>query len=298
MKTAITCLKPSSGGLHLGHYIGNIMPLIHHQYDDELECIFMFADLQVYNLESKEDIHNNIYLMMRQLLSLGVNPNKVKFLLESDIKKNHMEDLVFLSNYVTTSRIMRLPVFKFSKMPIKMSKFMFPIFQVLDFYITKASIAFSNSDNNALIEFTNEVFRKINNEYKLDLSRVELVHGKVDNLVGFDGYKMSKDNNNCIFFNDDETSIERKVNKMYTDPKRIKYNIPGDIGNNIVFKYLKAFLDDHEYLYFKEEYEKGNIGDVYLKKILTDILCNLIIPVKNGFSIYSDKEISKLLGGY
>ncbi len=172
MKTAITCLKPSSGGLHLGHYIGNIKPLINHQNDNNLECIFMFADLQVFNSESSDNIHQNIYLMMKQILSLGVNPNKVKFFLESDLKKDHMEDFVFLSNFVTTSRVMRLPVFKYDKQSIKMSKFMFPIFQVLDFYITKASIAFSNSDNKALIEFTNEIFRKINNQSNLNLPKI------------------------------------------------------------------------------------------------------------------------------
>ena len=73
-------MKPSSGGLHLGHYIGNIQPLI--KYQDEYECYFIFADLQVLNSENEAYIDDNILLMLKQMIGhfgkfcVKRNPNR------------------------------------------------------------------------------------------------------------------------------------------------------------------------------------------------------------------------------
>ena len=283
---AITCLKPSSGGLHLGHYIGNIQPLI--KYQDEYECYFIFADLQVLNSENEAYIDDNILLMLKQMIALGVDPYKVHFYRESALKKDKLQEFMFLSDYVTNSRINRMPVFKAQKNPPKMSMYVFPILQIMDFYITEAAVAFSNIDNKSAVELTNEVFNKINREYGRTLPHVELIHGTVEMLVGFDGQKMSKAKNNCIYFTDSLEQLSKKVNKMYTDPNHIKANDPGDISDNVVFKYLKAFVSEDEYRYISTQYINGNLGDKQSKQILLDVLWSFIDRYQQTYDEFRD----------
>lgn len=285
-KKAITCLKPSAGGLHLGHYIGNIQPLIEHQY--KYDCTFVFADLQVLNTESKDNIDANILVMLKQMIALGVDPKCVRFYKESSLKKDGLNDFVFLSNYVTNSRLNRMPIFKAQKNPPKMSMYIFPILQMMDFYLTGSSVAFSNIDNKSAVELTNEVFNKINSEHLLDLPHIELVHGTVEMLVGYDGQKMSKAKNNCIFFSDSFDSLSKKVNKMYTDPNHINMDDPGDISNNVVFKYLKAFVSEQEYIDISTQYMNGKLGDKQTKLLLVDILSSLIKECQQKYKNLED----------
>lgn len=285
---AVTSLRPSDGGLHLGHYIGNIKPLIDNQY--VYDCTFIFADLQCQNA-SEAELDSNIDLMLRQMICLGVDVNRVKFIKESTLKKDRLDVFLDISRHLTSSRIKRLPMIK-SAESLPMSFFVFPIFQIMDIYLTDSSIAFSNTDNKAVIELTNEVFKKINKERNASLPHVELIHGKVDVLVGFDGKKMSKKNQNCINFLDSEKDIRKKVNKMYTDPNRIHADDAGNIAGNIVFKYLDAFFDCDSVKEYERMYSLGKIGDAQIKTVLSDYLCKLII--QNQFKVEENKK-SKVL---
>ncbi|NIN69489.1 MAG: tryptophan--tRNA ligase, partial [Anaerolineae bacterium] len=41
--------------------------------------------------------------------------------------------------------------------------------------------------------------------------------------------KMSKSLNNAIYLSEDEETVNAKVRQMYTDPKRIRADIPGTV---------------------------------------------------------------------
>lgn len=274
---AVTCLRPTSGGLHFGHYIGNIQPLIMHQYT--YNCFFIFADLQALNMfvdgQYETIVLNNIYEMMKQILSLGVDENKVYFARESKIKNGRFNEFVHLCNFLTNNRINRLPAFKSEKTSLKMSQYLFPILQMLDFVITDAAYAFSNIDNKPVIELTNEVFAKCNAQLKTNYKHISLIHGTVDSLIGIDGFKMSKKRKNCIFLKDTNDEIIKKTNKLYTDPCRIHSNIQGNVQNNNSFKYLRAFMENDIYEKYVELYEHGDVGDVIIKEVIAKKLISI-----------------------
>ena len=74
---------------------------------------------------------------------------------------------------------------------------------------------------------------------------------------------------------------------MYTDPNRIRANIPGKVEGNPVFQYLDAFTEnDPNVEDFKERYRKGNIGDVEIKNYLSDILNEFLEPIRNKRNYY------------
>ena len=89
-------------------------------------------------------------------------------------------------------------------------------------------------------------------------------------LIGTDGQaKASKSIGNVILLSDDAKTVEEKVRQMYTDPDRIRADIPGTVEGNPVFIYHDHFNDDKaEVDDLKERYRKGAVGDVEVKKKL------------------------------
>lgn len=304
-RIAVTALKPSDGGMHLGHFFGNIKPLIDRQ--DLYDCVFVFADLQLLNTDKKYYIANNrinnIKIMLRQLIALGVNPKKTKIILESQLKSRALSEFITLSDFATDARIYRNPYIKAERTSlgdtpkaIKMSVLNYPIMEALDFYLTNADVMFSNMDNKACVEFTNELYQKMYSAGLMPRKKVKLIHGLYDYLPGIDGKKMSKSNNNAIFFSDSGKDIRKKVNKMYTDPNRISADIPGSIENNVVFKFLRLFLTAETFSKIQLDYENGKIKDTETKELLATHICEFISSTQKIASELDDEIINTIIG--
>ena len=92
---------------------------------------------------------------------------------------------------------------------------------------------------------------------------------------------MSKSQGNVILLSHTKESVEKKVRSMYTDPNRIRADIPGKIEGNPVFQYLDAFTEnDKKVEEFKERYTTGNIGDVEIKNYLSNTLNDFLEPIR------------------
>jgi tryptophanyl-tRNA synthetase len=112
--------------------------------------------------------------------------------------------------------------------------------------------------------------------------------GEVPTLVGTDGQaKMSKSLDNAIFLSDGEEAVVRKVMSMYTDPRRIRADIPGRVEGNPVFVYHDAFNPDvTEVNDLKERYRQGRVGDVEVKRKLTRAINNFLDPMRRRRAEY------------
>ena len=65
--------------------------------------------------------------------------------------------------------------------------------------------------------------------------------------MGTDGQaKMSKSLDNAIFLSDDAQTVKKKVRGMFTDPNRVRADIPGNVEGNPVFVYHDAFNPNRE----------------------------------------------------
>lgn len=299
-RNVVTGLKPSDGGLHLGHYIGNIDMLLKMQKNPNYKCNFIFADLQLINENrtyyTKEKVLANMKLMVKQMIALGVDVTRVNIVIESEIKNNRLDDFVFLSDYFDEKRIKRMPLFKYysekSKQNIKMSLLNYPILQAMDFVIFDADIVLSNSDNKPCVELINEVIRKINNSLQINrIKTAKLITGVVPFLEGVDGDKMSKKKNNCILFLDSDEILKQKINKMYTDNNRLSIHTPGNITNNIVFKYLNIFGEVDKVKEIISLYKRGEIGDKEVKDTLFIYMKNAFDKYRNKFNNVNDRIV-------
>ena len=92
---------------------------------------------------------------------------------------------------------------------------------------------------------------------------------------------MSKSLGNTIHLSDSADEVKKKVMKMYTDPKRVRADVPGTVEGNPVFVYHDAFNPNKEEVEdLKTRYRLGKVGDVEVKTKLANALNAHLDPIR------------------
>jgi tryptophanyl-tRNA synthetase len=75
------------------------------------------------------------------------------------------------------------------------------------------------------------------------LHEPQALHTEVRKLPGLDGEKMSKSYGNFIAMREEPAEVERKVNRMPTDPQRVRRTDPGDPERCPVWQFHQVYSD-------------------------------------------------------
>lgn len=308
MNIILTGDRPT-GKLHLGHYIGSLKNRVVLQNEGNYdEMYLMIADSQALtdNFDNPKKVRDNIINVALDYLSVGIDPKKVNIFIQSQIPA--LTELSFYyMNLVTVSRLQRNPTVKneikeksFEK-SIPVGFFCYPISQAADITAFKANIIPVGNDQLPMLEQTNEIVSSFNRIYGETLvpCKAILNENKIaQRLPGLDGNaKMSKSLNNGIYLSDPSDIIYKKVMSMYTDPNHIKVEDPGKVEGNMVFTYLDVFSSDEQISKYseyrtldemKKAYEKGGLGDVKIKKVLYNILEEILSPIRKKRKYYEE----------
>jgi tryptophanyl-tRNA synthetase len=101
---------------------------------------------------------------------------------------------------------------------------------------------------------------------------------------------MSKSLGNAIFLSDDAETVHSKVMGMYTDPRRVRADIPGRVKGNPVFIYHDAFNPDLDEINdLKERYRQGKVGDVEVKRKLARAINRFLEPMHQRRARYESQ---------
>ena len=308
MNIILTGDRPT-GKLHLGHYIGSLKNRVVLQNEGNYdEMYLMIADSQALtdNFDNPKKVRDNIINVALDYLSVGIDPKKVNIFIQSQVPA--LTELSFYyMNLVTVSRLQRNPTVKneikeksFEK-SIPVGFFCYPISQAADITAFKANIIPVGNDQLPMLEQTNEIVSSFNRIYGETLvpCKAILNENKIaQRLPGLDGNaKMSKSLNNGIYLSDPSDVIYKKVMSMYTDPNHIKVEDPGKVEGNMVFTYLDVFSSDEQISKYseyrtldemKKSYEKGGLGDVKIKKVLYNILEEILSPIREKRKYYEE----------
>ena len=283
-----------TGKMHLGHYVGSLANRIRLQ--QEYECFFIIADLHTLTTkpdrESIEQIKQNVHEMMLDYLAVGIDPEISTIFLQSSVPETYELNLYF-EMLVTTARLERLPSLKdmanaanLDGMPFGLLGY--PVLQAADILLPRAHLVPVGKDNEAHVEVTREIARRFNHLYGEVFPVPDVMIGEVPTLVGTDGQsKMSKSLNNAIFLSDDAETVEQKVRGMYTDPNRVRADIPGRVEGNPVFIYHDAFNPDVDEIEdLKARYREGTVGDVEVKQKLARAINAFLDPIRERRAEY------------
>jgi tryptophanyl-tRNA synthetase len=132
------------------------------------------------------------------------------------------------------------------------------------------------------LELSREVVRRFNNFYP-DAALVEPqpLLTPTPRLPGLDNRKMSKSYGNTIDLSDTAEDVVKKVRQMYTDPKRVRADIPGTVEGNPVFIYHDAFNPNRDEVEdLKARYRAGKVGDVEVKTKLSSAINARLAPIR------------------
>ncbi len=305
MKRILTGDRPT-GRLHLGHYIGSLRNRVRLQ--DEYECFFIIADLHTLTTkpEKTSELKNNIFQQALDYLSVGIDPEKSTIYIQSQIPEVAELAIIF-GNLVTVPRLERVPTLKdvMRDADIQIPSFGlqgYPVLQSADILMPRAHLVPVGKDQASHIEITREIAREFNRIYGETLPIPEaLIPEDIGTLPGTDGsMKMSKSAGNVINLSDSKEEVEKKVKGMYTDPNRTSSDIPGTVEGNPVFTYLDVFASNEaksKVEEYKSRYREGKVGDVEVKKFLTEVLNLFLEPIREKRLEYENKPelIEKIL---
>mgnify|MGYP005811156821 CR=1 FL=1 len=289
----------ATGQLHLGHYVGSLQQRVMLQHD--YEQTILVADLQglTDNGHNPHKVSSNILNVVADYLAVGIDPLKTTICLQSAIPALS-ELTMYYSNLVSVARLQRNPTVKSEiagksfGSSIPAGFLTYPISQAADITAFKATLIPVGEDQLPMIEQTNEIVRKLNHIAQAEvLVECTPLLSKVSRLPSCDGKsKMSKSMGNCILLSDTDKQISKAVKSMYTDPKHLSIEQPGQVEGNIVFTYLDAFHSDSAYIeQLKMRYREGGLGDGKTKKILEECLQDILKPIRERRELLiSDKS--------
>lgn len=295
MKRILTGDRPTYDSFHLGNYIGSLKNRV--KLQDEYEMFIPLVDLHALTTHFNKagQLEKNIRGLMLGYLSVGLDPNKVTFFVQSKVPEV-LELAYFLSVLTPRAVIARQPALK-EKLDQgsedTVGLFYYPVLMAADILLPKANLVPVGKDQKAHVEFARDIAIKFNSAYGEVFPIPEPLIGEVPTLPGTDGQaKMGKSLNNAIFLTDSPEEVEKKVMSMYTDPTRIRATDLGHIEGNPVFVYLDAFgteTDEGQVAKYKEQYTKGQVGDIEVKKYLGKVLNDFLDPIRKRRAGYESQ---------
>jgi tryptophanyl-tRNA synthetase len=281
----VSGMRPT-GKLHLGHLVGalnNWAPL-----QDKYDCFYFVADWHALTSDYADTsaIVDNAYDMVADWIAAGLDPERSTLFIQSLVPE-HAELFLLLSMTVPIPWLERVPTYKeqieqMSDKDLSTLGFLgYPLLQTADVIIYNAQYVPVGDDQVPHLELSREIVRRFHNFYGALFVEPQPLLTTFPRLPGLDNRKMSKSYGNTIDLSDDEDTVRKKVMQMYTDPKRIRADVPGTVEGNPVFMYHDAFnrntpeVDD-----LKARYRVGKVGDVEVKTKLAKALNAHLAPMR------------------
>ena len=286
MKPRVVSGMRPTGKLHLGHLVGalnNWAPL-----QDQYDCFYFVADWHALTSDYADTsaVVANAYQMVADWIAAGLDPEKSTIFVQSLVPE-HAELFLLLSMVVPTPWLERVPTYKeqmeqLSDRDLGTLGFLgYPLLQTADIIIYNAQYVPVGEDQVPHLELSREIVRRFHNFYGQLFVEPKPLLTTFPRLPGLDNRKMSKSYGNTIDLADDAETVTKKVRQMYTDPKRIRADVPGTVEGNPVFMYHDAFNPDAaEIEDLKTRYREGRVGDVEVKTKLAKALNAHLEPIR------------------
>ena len=276
-------MRPT-GRLHLGHLVGALSNWASLQ--DTYDCFYFVADWHALTSDyaNTAGITASAFDNVLDWLAAGVDPARSTIFVQSLVPE-HAELYLLLQMVIPIPWLERVPTYKeqqeqLNERDLSTVGFLgYPLLQTADIAMYDGRFVPVGDDQVPHLELSREVVRRFNQLYGEVLVEPQPLLTPVPRLLGLDNRKMSKSYGNTIDLTDDEETVTKKVRQMYTDPKRIRADIPGTVEGNPVFMYHDAFNPDTaEVEDLKTRYRAGKVGDVEVKTKLARALNAYLAP--------------------
>lgn len=301
-KRILTGDRPT-GRLHLGHYCGSLKSRAALQ--DEYEEFILIADVQALttHFEKPELIYDSIYQITMDNLSVGLDPEKVTFIQQSQVPSIHVLTM-FYSMITTCNHLLINPTIKtearsygfqddnreydFSKLTYGFLGY--PVSQTADITFCNADLVPVGEDQVPHIEYSRRLVRRFNEMYGTSIKEPEYKLSQVSRLCGLDGNtKMGKSLGNAIYLSDTPDEVWKKIRNAKTDTNRISVKTPGNPDVCSVYAYHKAF-NEEGVEDVRCKCTSAGMGCVECKKILAARMNEILDPIREKRRYYEEHK--------
>ena len=281
----VSGMRPT-GKLHLGHLVGALKnwDALQERYD----CFYFVADWHALTSDYANTSAITGYALdnIADWIAAGVDPERSTIFIQSLVPE-HAELFLLLSMVVPIPWLERVPTYKeqqeqLTEKDLSTLGFLgYPLLQTADVAMYDGRFVPVGEDQVPHLELSREAVRRFNQLYGDVLVEAQPLLTPVPRLPGLDNRKMSKSYGNTIDLSDDSEAVVKKVRQMYTDPKRVRADIPGTVEGNPVFMYHDAFNPDTaEVDDLKTRYREGKVGDVEVKTKLAKAMNTMLDPMR------------------
>ncbi len=282
-KRILSGMRPT-GKLHLGNYYGALYNWLRLQ--DEYHCFYFVADWHALTTEydSPQEIGGYIKEMVMDWLSVGLDPEKSTFFVQSAIPEHAELHLIF-GMFTPVPWLERNPTYKdqlqeLSHKDLATYGFLgYPVLQAADILMYKADGVPVGVDQVPHVEMTREIARRFNHLYRPIFPEPEVLLTDMPKITGTDGRKMSKSYGNCIYLSDPPEVMLKKVRQMVTDIQRPYRRDPGEPDRCLAFPFHRLNLPTERLQEISESCRSAALGCVECKKMLAQALVNNFAPI-------------------
>ena len=284
-KRVVSGMRPT-GRLHLGHLVGALQNW--ERLQREYDCFYFVADWHALTSDyaSTGQIVENAYDNAADWIGAGIDPEKSTLFVQSLVPE-HAELYLLLQMVTPIPWLERVPTYKeqidqLTDRDLSNLGFLgYPLLQTADVIIYNAHYVPVGEDQVPHLELSREVVRRFHNFYGELFVEPQPLLTPTPRLPGLDNRKMSKSYGNTIDLADTAEDVVKKVRQMYTDPKRVRADIPGTVEGNPVFIYHDAFNPNRaEVEDLKARYRAGTVGDVEVKTKLAAAINAMLDPIR------------------
>jgi tryptophanyl-tRNA synthetase len=269
-----------SGASHLGNYLGAQANYVALQ--DQYEAIYAIVDYHAMTtVHDGPKMRELTHEMVLDLLAVGLDPERCALIRQSDLPE-HAELAWIFNTVVPVSWVERTPTYKEKRdegVENSMGLLDYPVLQAADIVIYKASRVPIGKDQAAHLELSREIVRAFNRRYGPIFPEPQAVFTEAPVVLGTDGVrKMSKSAGNTIPIFAEPDEIRRIVQKMVTDPQRIKRSDAGRPEICNVCQLHRFFGQD--YLQIQDGERTARTGCVETKELLAERIIERFRPMR------------------
>ncbi|MGC8585599.1 MAG: tyrosine--tRNA ligase [Thermoplasmata archaeon] len=252
-----------------------------------------------------EKIRKSAELMKESFISIGV-PRDVRFIYADELvgRKEYWEKVIKVAKNTTLNRLKRAMDImgrKETDIDIDTSKMIYPFMQVADIFELDVDIALGGMDQRHAHMLARDIAPKLGFKPPIAIHTPLLAGLKGGNRMDISN-KMSKSKaDSAIFIIDTDEEIKKKIKLAFCPPNDTENNPIMDIYRFIIFPYYKEKiiikrrgLGDTEIVSYNdlaEKYRSGEIHPMDLKENLSEILIEILRPVKDYFEKHGLMEL-------
>ena len=290
-------MRPT-GKLHLGNHLGALQNWVALQ--KEYRCIYCAVDIHA--LTTVEDtaeiaeIKPNIHDMILDWLAAGIDPEQSIIFVQS-----HVPDVMslhtLLSMVTPLGWLLRVPTFKDkvrqmdeTEESVNYGLVGYPVLQTADIILYKADTVPVGQDQVPHLELAREIVRRFNNRYGNTFPEPQAKLTEDPLIVGLDGkQKMSKSLDNHLELAATPEETAKRIATAFTDPQRVRRNIPGRPEVCNVYSLHKIFSPAGDVPQVYEECTTAQRGCVDCKRHLAASINSYLAPFRERRQEYEDR---------